>query len=101
MPDLEITTGGNPMRVYSLLHTARPIALNFGAPGTLDTAAWSGRVQSIDARYEGTWELPGVGVVDAPAAVVVRPDGHVAWVGDGTDHGFREVLTRWFGAPAG
>ncbi|MDB4943280.1 MAG: yhjG2 [Labilithrix sp.] len=33
----------------------------------------------------------------APAAVLIRPDGHVAWVAEGTDDGLREALTTWCG----
>ncbi len=73
--------------------------LNFGAPGSLDTTAWADRVQLIDAAYDGPWELPVLGGVTAPTAVLIRPDGYVAWVGDGTDTGLRDALTHWFGAP--
>jgi hypothetical protein len=55
-------------------------------------------VQAVDAGYDGEWELPVLGRVAAPAAVLVRPDGYVAWVGDGTDAGLREALTGWFGS---
>jgi hypothetical protein len=53
----------------------------------------------IDAEYAGPWELPVLGVVTAPTAVLIRPDGYLAWVGDGTDIGLRDALTTWFGAP--
>jgi 3-(3-hydroxy-phenyl)propionate hydroxylase len=45
------------------------------------------------------WELPVLGGVSAPTAVLIRPDGHVAWVGDGTDQSLRDALTTWFGPP--
>jgi hypothetical protein len=54
----------------------------------------------IDARYDGAWELPALGAVAAPSAVLIRPDGHVAWVGEGTDQGLRDALTTWFGPEA-
>jgi hypothetical protein len=101
MPDLDIVTASGSERVFTLLHEARPVLLNLGEPGTLDIGAWAARVRAVDARYEGVWSLPVIGVVSAPAAVLIRPDGHVAWVGDGTDRGLRDALTRWFGAPAG
>jgi 3-(3-hydroxy-phenyl)propionate hydroxylase len=98
MPDLDLATADGTVRVFSLLHDAKPVLLNLGAAGGLDIAPWRDRVQLVDASYAGTWELPVLGEVGAPSAVLVRPDGHVAWVGDGTDAGLREALTRWFGA---
>jgi len=101
MPDLELATADGPRRVFSLLHAARPVLLNLGASGALDLASsgWAARVQRVDAQYAGGWELPVLGGVVAPAAVLIRPDGHVAWVGDGTEEGLRDALARWFGAP--
>jgi 3-(3-hydroxy-phenyl)propionate hydroxylase len=97
MPDLDLATAHGAVRVFSLLHHAKPVLLNFGEAGGLDIAPWAGSVQFVDASYAGTWELPVLGEVSAPTAVLVRPDGHVAWVGDGTDAGLREALTTWFG----
>ena len=99
MPDLDLVTANGPLRVFTLLHDARPVLLNLGEPGGLDIAPWADRVQQIDARYDGAWELPVLGQVAAPTAVLIRPDGYVAWVGDGTDTGLREALTTWFGSP--
>jgi 2-polyprenyl-6-methoxyphenol hydroxylase-like FAD-dependent oxidoreductase len=101
MPDLDLLTESGPRRVFSLLHGARPALLSLGEPGAPDIAPWAGRVQRVDARYAGAWELPVLGAVAAPAAVLIRPDGYVAWVGDGTEQGLREALTRWFGPPQG
>lgn len=101
MPDLEVLTESGPKRVFAWLHAARPLLLNLGDPGALEVAAaWSDRVQRIDARYTGAWELPVLGAVAAPGAVLIRPDGYVAWVGDGSDQGLRQALTTWFGAPS-
>lgn len=84
MPDLDLGTTNGPRRVFTLLHRARPVLLNLGEPGRIDPTPRSDRVQSIDARYDGPWELPAIGPVPAPAAVLIRPDGYVAWVGDET-----------------
>jgi 2-polyprenyl-6-methoxyphenol hydroxylase-like FAD-dependent oxidoreductase len=100
MPDLDLVTADGPLRVFTLLHDARPVLLNFGEPGSLDITPWADRVQLIDAEAVGPWELPVLGAVPAPTAVVIRPDGHVAWVGDGTDLGLPDALTTWFGPPA-
>jgi 3-(3-hydroxy-phenyl)propionate hydroxylase len=99
MPDLDLATADGTVRVFSLLHDAKPVLLNLGAPGGFDIAPWADRVQLIDAEYVGLWELPVLGAVTAPTAVLIRPDGHVAWVGDGTDTGLRDALTTWFGPP--
>ena len=99
MPDLDLVTANGPLRVFTLLHDARPVLLNLGEPGGLDITPWADRVQLIDAKYAGDWELPVLGQVAAPAAVLIRPDGYVAWVGDGTDTGLRAALTAWFGSP--
>jgi len=99
MPDLDLVTANGPLRVFALLHDARPVLLNLGEPGGLDITPWADRAQLIDAKYVGDWELPALGQVAAPAAVLIRPDGYVAWVGDGTDTGLRDALTTWFGSP--
>ncbi|HEX9099914.1 MAG TPA: FAD-dependent monooxygenase, partial [Candidatus Dormibacteraeota bacterium] len=100
MPDLDIATADGPLRVYELLRSARPVLLNLDRNRVLDITPWTDRVQLIDAEYGGPWELPVLGAVTAPAAVLIRPDGYVAWVGDGTDTGLREAMTTWFGPPA-
>jgi hypothetical protein len=99
MPDLDLVTAKGASRVFPLLHQARPLLLNFGEPG-LDLAQWVDRVHLIDAHYDGPWELPVIGAVTAPTAALIRPDGYVAWVGDGTDQGLTDALAAWLGAPA-
>mgnify|MGYP000278822444 CR=1 FL=1 len=99
VPDLDLLTAQGPRRVFTLLHAARPVLLNLGEPGGFDIAPWSDRVQLIHAHYAGAWVLPVLGAVDAPAAVLIRPDGYVAWVGDRAQTGLRDALTTWFGAP--
>ena len=100
MPDLDLVTENGPLRVFSLLHAARPVLLNLGDPGTFDIAPWADRVQLVDAKYAGPWDLPALGPVTASTAVLVRPDGYVAWVGDLTQPGLVDALTTWFGPPA-
>lgn len=112
MPDLDLTTRYGPLRVYELLHEGRPALLNLGEPGTVDAGPWADRVPLLDAACDGPWELPVLGAVAPPAAVLIRPDGHVAWVGDGDDHvarargdaggpsrlaGLADALETWFG----
>jgi hypothetical protein len=85
--------------VFALLHDARPVLLNLGERGSFDITPWAERVKLVDARYDGVWELPVLGAVPAPTAVLIRPDGHVAWVGEQADPGLADALTAWFGSP--
>jgi 3-(3-hydroxy-phenyl)propionate hydroxylase len=99
MPDLDLVTADGLLRVFTLLHEARPVLLDLGEPGGFDITPWADRVQLNDAKYVGTWELPALGAVTAPTAVLIRPDGYVAWVGDLTQLGLADALTTWFGPP--
>jgi len=99
MPDLDLVSSNGPLRVFELLHDAKPLLLNLGEPGSIEITPWADRVKRIDASYEKEWELPVLGVVGAPTAVLVRPDGYVAWVGDRGDEGLSGALTTWFGPP--
>ena len=99
MPDLDLVIPGGPLRVFTLLHDARPVLLNLGEPGGFDIAPWADRVRLIDAEYVGKWELPALGAVTAPTAVLIRPDGYVAWVANGTNLGLPDALSTWFGPP--
>jgi hypothetical protein len=99
MPDLDLVTANGQVRVFRLLHDARPVLLNFGERGGFDITPWAGRVQLIDAKYDGPWELPVLGVVAAPTAVLIRPDGYVAWVGELNQLSLVDALTTWFGYP--
>jgi 3-(3-hydroxy-phenyl)propionate hydroxylase len=100
MPDLDLITANGPLPVFTLLHHARPVLLNFDEPDGFDITPWASRVQLIDAKYDGAWELPVLGRVTAPSAVLIRPDGYVAWVGNRTQRGLADALTTWFGPPA-
>ena len=97
MPDLDVVTANGPLRVFTFLHQARAVLLNLGTPGSIELGPWADRVQLVDATYDGEWELPVIGPVSAPAAVLIRPDGYVAWTGDGAQPGLQEALASWFG----
>ena len=97
VPDLDLVTANGPLRVFNLLHDARPVLLNLGEPGGFDITPWADRVQLIDAKYVGTWELPALGAVTTPTGVLVRPDGYAGWVGDRSQLGLADALTSWFG----
>jgi 2-polyprenyl-6-methoxyphenol hydroxylase-like FAD-dependent oxidoreductase len=99
MPDLDLLSADGPRRLFTLLHDARPVLLNLGEPDACDIGLWTDRVRRLDATYDGAWDLPGLGPVPAPTAVLVRPDGHVAWVGQGGTAGLADALERWFGPP--
>jgi 3-(3-hydroxy-phenyl)propionate hydroxylase len=104
MPDVDLVTADGPTTAYAFLHRAQPLLLNLAPPGTLDAAGpWGDRVPVVDATHDGAWELPVLGKVDAPSAVLVRPDGHVAWVGDGdpAHPGLTVALEAWFGPASG
>ncbi|MGH2961989.1 MAG: FAD-dependent monooxygenase [Solirubrobacterales bacterium] len=97
MPDLDLVTANGALRVFTLLHDARPVLLNLGEAGGFDITPWADRVRLVDAEYVGAWELPALGAVTAPTAVLIRPDGYVAWVGDRTHLELTDALTTWFG----
>jgi hypothetical protein len=99
MPDLDLVAADGPLRAFELLHDAKPVLVDLGEPGGLDITPWADRVQLVDASHEGVWELPVLGAVPAPSAVLIRPDGYVAWVGDGAPLGLPQALATWFGPP--
>jgi 3-(3-hydroxy-phenyl)propionate hydroxylase len=99
MPDLDLSTADGPTRVFTLLHDATPLLLDLGATGPVDLGPWSARVRQVDATHDGPWQLPVLGEVELPPAVLVRPDGYVAWTGAPTDPELRGALDAWFGSP--
>jgi 2-polyprenyl-6-methoxyphenol hydroxylase-like FAD-dependent oxidoreductase len=100
MPDVDLVTADGSLRVFALLRDARPVLLNLGEPGIFDIAGWRDRVLVVDAKCIGKWELPVIGAVASPGAVLIRPDGHVAWVGEHADPKLRDSLIGWFWPPA-
>jgi 3-(3-hydroxy-phenyl)propionate hydroxylase len=98
MPDLDLVTPDGPLRVFALLHQARPALITFGAARGVDITPWASRVQVVEATYAGRWELPVIGEVPAPQTVLMRPDGYVAWVAAETADGLTEALSRWLGS---
>jgi flavin-dependent dehydrogenase len=100
MPDLDLRRGDGALRVFACLHDARALLLDLDERASgFDMTPWANRVRLLSARYTGPWELPAIGAVTAPSAVLVRPDGYVAWVGEGNDDGLTDALSAWFGAP--
>ena len=99
MPDLDLHTADGPLRVFDLLRDARPVLIGLDGSGYLDATPWADRVRQIDGEYAAAWELPVIGKVAAPAAVLIRPDGYVAWVGDQSQRGLTDALSTWFGLP--
>jgi 2-polyprenyl-6-methoxyphenol hydroxylase-like FAD-dependent oxidoreductase len=97
IPDLDLNSSTGPLRIFQLLHRARPVLLNLGDVTSVDITPWDDRVRLVDATYHGPWELPVLGTVAAPTAVLIRPDGYVAWVGEGSDEGLSDALATWFG----
>jgi 3-(3-hydroxy-phenyl)propionate hydroxylase len=101
MPDLDLETPGGLTRVFQLLRAARPVLLQLrtgSAPERAlpaDLGPWAEQIETVQARYDGPWELPVLGPVDAPDAVLIRPDGYVAWVSQGSDAGLVQALTTW------
>jgi hypothetical protein len=55
MPDLDLVAAEGPVRVFELLHDARPVLLNLGQPGSFEVTPWADRVRLLDAEYVGTW----------------------------------------------
>ncbi|OBH77742.1 hypothetical protein A5682_22575 [Mycobacterium mantenii] len=98
MPDLDLVTADGPLRVFDLMRDARPLLLEFS--GRTDIGPWTDRVRVIDAKHVDPIVLPVLGPVSAPPAVLIRPDGHVAWVGTRTDPALGDALATWFGPPA-
>jgi FAD binding domain len=99
VPDLDLVTADGPRTVFTLLHEARPVLLNLGQPSDFDIAPWADRVRLAEAEYAGRWDLPLLGPVAAPAAVLIRPDGYVAWAGDPAEPELPDALATWFGRP--
>ncbi|SCF47189.1 rifampin monooxygenase [Micromonospora mirobrigensis] len=83
LPDVDVAQG----RLYDLLHRGRGLLLD--RTGRLTVGGWSDRVDHLDDPTAAL-DVPGV---------LLRPDGHVAWIGD-DQRGLDAQLARWFGHPA-
>jgi len=98
MPDLDIVTAEGATRIFALLHEARPVLLNFGK-SSLAIEGWDDRVKLVDATFDGICELPVEGEVSIPSAILIRPDGHVAWTGEVSADDLCDACATWFGDP--
>ena len=105
MPDVDLTLAdGTTVRAFELLHDARPVLVHLGGPASTDAgtedatlAPGHDRLRVLEATADATWDLPVIGSVDAPPAMLIRPDGHVAWTGTETELPLAETVDRWFG----
>jgi 3-(3-hydroxy-phenyl)propionate hydroxylase len=104
VPDVDLKTPDGAVHVYQLLHAARPVLLDLRGNAAIAAAAkgWADRVDLVEARSEDDrWPVPAVGEISAPAALLIRPDGHVAWAADAGGapdvSALRTALAAWFG----
>jgi 2-polyprenyl-6-methoxyphenol hydroxylase-like FAD-dependent oxidoreductase len=97
VPDMDLVTPEGPRRIFELLHAAKPVLLNLSTLGAFQH--WTDRIQVVEARCDARWELPVLGEVTAPTALLIRPDGYVAWVSETNGDGPAEAIDRWFGTP--
>ena len=105
VPDADIVSPSGAKRVFELLNAAHPVLLDLSTGGASSNvlASWADRIDVVAARsLSESWPVPGDGSVPVPSAVLIRPDGYVAWVDDGIhDVGaLQEILTKWFGVRA-
>jgi 3-(3-hydroxy-phenyl)propionate hydroxylase len=100
MPDLDLVTADGAVRVSTLLQAGRPLLLDLTGAGDAALAPGDDRARYVKARCDGPWILPVLGPVEPPGAVLVRPDGHVAWTGARGGPELDDALATWFGPPA-
>jgi bifunctional hydroxylase/dehydrase len=98
MPNRRVATATGPRPFYELMRTARPVLLDTAGDPEVQRAAapWADRVDVVAAPFTG---LAGDDPLTGTAAVLVRPDGYIAWTAPGADAGLEDALRRWFGAP--
>jgi 3-(3-hydroxy-phenyl)propionate hydroxylase len=97
MPNLDLQIADAPARLFSLLHEAKGALLHRGDADGADVSSWLPRVRVVNATYEGRCELSLLGEITLPSAVLIRPDGYVAWTGHLADPALPDALTTWFG----
>ncbi len=100
IPDLDIVVGGEKRRIYDYLHRARPVLFSFAGGADPVLVPGSDRVQRVSALCDAPWDLPVIGRVPTPDAVLLRPDGYVAWAGSLDDERLRDAMGFWFGGIA-
>ncbi|MEU9035604.1 FAD-dependent monooxygenase [Streptomyces sp. NPDC048352] len=99
MPHLELAAAGGPTSSTELLHPARGVLLDLADNPRLRqrAAAWAERVDTVTARpREAPSEADGL---HGTTALLIRPDGYVAWAAPGSHHDLPMALERWFGTP--
>jgi hypothetical protein len=95
-PNLALTAPTGATSVGQLLRPARGVLLDLTAAGTFASTGqrWNDRIDTLTAHCPNP----------PAAALLIRPDGYVAWAGSPNaqdNDALRHALTTWFGAPAG
>ncbi|MDX3644656.1 FAD-dependent monooxygenase [Streptomyces sp. MB09-02B] len=97
MPHLELTGPGRTTSSTELLHCARGVLLDLTDNPRLRAraGAWADRLDIVTAAPAST-----VAALEGTTAVLIRPDGYVAWAAPGSHHDLPMAIERWFGKPS-